>query len=542
MAIVLFAGMLTACISGSDEPAGTAVSPTATNSDSSDTERPDNIAQATCVYSCPNCAQEQNWYINENHIVYWEDEPYIPHAINDYPAMRPFMAEADVREILTRIDILVDYGVTEIPVELGYLMEEYLPDILADSGKEAFTQNELNALQKEMEDTLAIIINHITERGGTYILISSVDPVVQQLGGSDIVLHEVGSGLQEGTRSLSIEFMLDEKTQQAYRAYLRGFRQSAATGGLRGFLFNWETNGQGKIEGSPEDLATELGKILDIYGQMIKEEIGDVPVFYGLAGSVTGLNVVLPYLSGVCAENIDGLYIQIHGAMPEEVRFRADQSLVTRQLNTCSRTKLFWGYGQATPLSFVLYRSQSLMREHFEIMADVGMTGFMYDQVSSWGYIELGMPFDSEELRNQNKQWWGAIKPALQEKILRYAAANEFSTGKWAVPVQPEELKSQTPKVLTPEQVLEITLADPEIERIVDMGAEPGDPLFNPDYGLWDVYLHGIGVDIWIEDSEEGNILLNGVKLVDDARQAGYPVPSNEWLINYRRSQESDDD
>ena len=21
---------------------------------------------------------------NENHIVYWEDEPYIPHAINDY--------------------------------------------------------------------------------------------------------------------------------------------------------------------------------------------------------------------------------------------------------------------------------------------------------------------------------------------------------------------------------------------------------------------------------------------------------------------------
>lgn len=70
------------------------------------------------------------------------------------------------------------------------------------------------------------------------------------------------------------------------------------------------------------------------------------------------------------------------------------------------------------------------MHDHFEIMADVGMTGFMYDQVSSWECIELGMPFDSEELRDQNKQWWGEIKPALRQKILRYAGANEFSTGR----------------------------------------------------------------------------------------------------------------
>lgn len=53
--------------------------------------------------------------------------------------------------------------------------------------------------------------------------------------------------------------------------------------------------------------------------------------------------------------------------------------------------------------------------------------------------------------------------------------------------------------------------------------------------------MFGLGVDVWVEDSEEGKIFLNEIELIDEARRAGYPIPSDEWLINYMRNQEDDD-
>ena len=262
---------------------------------------------------------------------------------------------------------------------------------------------------------------------------------------------------------------------------------------------------------------------------MIKKEIGDVPVLMGLS-NIPGK--LLPYFSGLYSNYIDGLYLQIHAAMPEEVKFHAEQLPHIRVLNSCTKTKLFWGYGQTVVSgSTPLYRSRQLMHDHFRAMVDAGMTGFAYDQLSSLGFIEWGIAPDSWDIRENNKNWWGELKPVLKGRILDYANNNQFRKGKWTVAITPTELTAKNPKVLTAEQVNAIVLDNSEIQRVVALGAEVAPPVFDPDYGLWSVYLLGLDTVIWIDDTPGGPVVLDGLKMNEDARQVGYPIPSDEWML-----------
>ncbi len=39
------------------------------------------IAKTTGVYTCISCSKAHEWYIGEDHVLYWEGKPYIPHAM-----------------------------------------------------------------------------------------------------------------------------------------------------------------------------------------------------------------------------------------------------------------------------------------------------------------------------------------------------------------------------------------------------------------------------------------------------------------------------
>jgi hypothetical protein len=205
-------------------------------------------------------------------------------------------------------------------------------------------------------------------------------------------------------------------------------------------------------------------------------------------------------------------------------------------LNSCPQTKVYWAYSQGRlGFSFFLYRSKDLMRGNYMAMIEAGVTGFPFDQFSSWGFGGLGVPDDSPELREQNHQWWVELQPVFEAEILRRASNDEFSTGKWAVPVGEEEWH---PTNKTTEEQVESTARDhPDVKRLLGLGADIGYLQFFPDYSAWLAAVTGASGEegmlweIWIDDAPAGEVLINGIQIVEDMRQAGYPIPPDEELV-----------
>ena len=78
------------------------------------------ITKSSGGYTCPTCSSAQEWYIDENHVLYWQGNPYVPHAVNDFPYQLPF-DEQPVEEIIAGIDTLFMQGVSDFYVDFGAL-------------------------------------------------------------------------------------------------------------------------------------------------------------------------------------------------------------------------------------------------------------------------------------------------------------------------------------------------------------------------------------------------------------------------------------
>ncbi|MEK6875885.1 MAG: hypothetical protein AABX63_00620 [Nanoarchaeota archaeon] len=466
----------------------------------------------------------QKWHIDKNHILYWDGEPYIPHAINDFPLLNK-----EIDEQIKGIDFLFDNGITD------FILGSYEPDWID------LKNNYYNKAKREkLNANLRKVIKHIEKRGGTFIFSYYLNNVVKHLLGG----------------YPSIDFMLNKDTQNAIRDDVREYAKVISSPALRAFELSQELNGLDAIYDYVDRLYKDLDKVLDVYGRIVKEEVGNVPVIFRLERPI-GLNknkfeksyisnLFLPYLSGLYVENIDGIIMQYHGIMPQEVKFHAQQvSIITRVLNSCSKTKLNWGYAQAVAAGFTLYQSKQLMKDSYQEMIDVGVTGFPYDQFSSSGMIEFGFKPSSREERNQNSKWWGQLKPELRANVLEYARLNKFLSGKWASLPTDKDLKLKSAKVLTSKEVTEIARKHPSVKKILLLGAILNELIFNPDYGLWSIFISrkdGEGLwFMWIRDSEDGEVVLNGIKLLEDAREAGYPIPSDEWLLGFSDGEKGDD-
>jgi hypothetical protein len=101
------------------------------------------------VYTCASCQTGQSWTIDENHVLYWDGAPHIPHAINDFP-----LIYRDINEIIDGIDFLIDNGTTD----------------LAFGSYEASSINTTGTTRAALDAKLKQVIEHIENRGGIHAL------------------------------------------------------------------------------------------------------------------------------------------------------------------------------------------------------------------------------------------------------------------------------------------------------------------------------------------------------------------------------------
>ena len=483
------------------------------------------------TYTCASCTEPQDWYIDENHIMFWDDKPYIPNFINDYLWNHDLTEmdhirnpDASIEDLKRDIDTAMQKGITEFIIEVSSL------GYTADDAERA-------------DQRIKAAVEHINSVGGTYILKYSIQPVF-----FDILKQHDTEKYEEYLRTLeedghvdtliNVKDMLKEDMLKAIRDDMRRVATVGTSPALRAIDLFGEINGEEAITGTDEELHDNIETVFNEYGKMAKQEIGDVPVLF-----VGNTEHMRPYLMGLRARNFDGIIIQLPGSMPEQVHTLAQRyPLGLRILNSCQQTKLYWSYSQVClSYSCVLFRSKELMQNQYQALIEGGVTGFSYDQFSSFGFTLLGLPEDSPELRLQNHQWWGELKPVFEEEILRRAKTSEFTAGKWATFITEEELLPANK--LDEEQVKTIARNHPDVKQLLDMGAHIDYVQFFGDLYIWMVGVTGergeiaMNWEFWIDDSD-GKIIINRVKLVEDMRQAGYPLPSDEELLALSRNDE----
>lgn len=448
------------------------------------------------TYRCKSCSKPYDWHIDKNHVLLWDGNRYIPHAINEFNFVKN-----DITTLKKEIDDLFSAGIT------NFFIDGYSVDIFGKGGYNEQVRQTYDAKLKQLTD-------YINQKGGTFIFSYKLHFVVDRL---------------KGDRSIS--FFLNSKTQQAFRDDLTRMSKLISTPALRAVEFSEEMNALDPIaRGNP---GSNLSKVLDIYGGMVKETIGDVPVLARLGDSLGNKTVVRPYLAGICrSENFDGINMQIHGAMPSEIDFFAQRLSIPAAFNGCASRKLYWAYSQATPGSFSLFRSKELMSDAYNYLAENGVTGILYDQQSSVGLTELGQPADPAELRKQNIIWFGKIKNSIRKKILAKAKNEIFSPAK--MPFNQALLQYKTSSLVS-SKVSEIAGKDSEAQRLIGLGAKMFMPGFNRDHGYWQVSFGTGGDSIWsiYIDDPSGKIVLNNIKSLNDARKAGYPLPSDQQILQY---------
>ena len=432
--------------------------------------------------------QGQDWYIDRDHILWWNKKQYIPFGLNEIKLKK------EIKQILKDIDLMIESGITDI-YAIGYN-----PDIPV--GK-----------RHEYDNKLKTIIDYLEKKKINYIFYYTPAFIINELKGDR-----------------TTRFLLNTKVINAVTEDIRRFAPIISKPGLRAVLFMEEINGNEGIEDNNENLYRDLPLLLNIYGEKIKKEIGNIPVIINIASDLN----FLPFIWGLQTGAIDGIIVQIHGAVPKDVEFKANRTLSVflSALNALPKTKLLWGYSQAMIMEdFVLFRSPTLMREHFLSLSKHGITGILMDQVSSFGFIKLGLPEDSEELRQLNVKWFGENKEYVVNDILMRAQRHEFSsTEKHAV----ADLSGERPQ-MSQSQVLQVAKKHfiTQKQFVKNKDLQIHNPFFKQEERYWTVGLGDREDYIWFVkiDDSSGKIIFDGMNLLEETRSYNYPTPSDEEIL-----------
>lgn len=462
----------------------------------------------------------QKWHIDKNHLLHWDGKPFIPSFINDFSRAHYLSDDFTIEQVKEDIDAAIGRGQKQFWLDIDYIDSEWF-----------------NA--KQADGRVRQVTEHINASGGTYYLAYSI-----QVSRYKLLAQQDPDRYAECVREFLetddpctdnfVVDMLKPERVEAFRQDLRRIGSIAATPALRAIELIGEINANEHVVATDDkEMIDNLAAVFNTYGKTAKEEIGDVPVVFRGGGE--------GYLAGLRAEHWDGVTMQYSGSMPEHVHTLAQRhSTILRLINSCPKTKVYWSYAQGrVGFSFFLYRSKELMRGHYMGLVEAGVTGLPFDQFSSNWFSALGMEEPPPGLREDNRKWWVELQPELEAEILRRAENDEFSTGSWAVPITDEQLlQFLSSNTLDKEQVDDIIRADPDVGSLIDLGADVGEIVFLSDYSAWLVVLFGnaresgMSWDLYVDDSPDGTIVLSGIKLVRDMRQAGYPIPPDQVLID----------
>ena len=431
----------------------------------------------------------QDWTITRDHLLWWNGKPYIDFSVNE------IRLEKNIDQIINDIDFMVEKGITDF--NFGYNTD--IP-----VGK-----------RNDCDKKIGTIVDYLEKKKLNYVFYFTPALAIEKFRGDR-----------------SCQFLLSSPVQDAVVKDLQRFAPLVSRPGLRAVLFMEEINGNEGIEDKIENIYRYLPSLLDTYGQKIKQIIGDIPVVMCIICD----RISIPFLSGLQANSFDGVVIQIHGAIPRVVEFKAKRVLpeVLSLLNALPKTKLLWGYSQAMVMEdFVLFRSPQTMKEHYLSLSKYGITGIKMDQRSSFGFVKLGLEKDSDELRRANTKWFGENKKEVMNDIVERSKRHEFEFSQEGTAVfSPQANKPQMASV----QVLQIAEKYFDLKQ-KDSGKKRNARIYAPSFDyekrFWTVRFGGnpeFPCFLIIEDSN-GEIIFDGIDLLEEIHGYYSEVPNDERTL-----------
>ncbi|MBN2101509.1 MAG: hypothetical protein JW716_01400 [Candidatus Aenigmarchaeota archaeon] len=461
--------------------------------------QPDNGDRITRgKYTCDGCPEEgYEWYIDENHMLWWDGEPYIPFGTNTW------QTNQNVELSKQKIDRLFEVGLTDM-----HMLGSCSGDIF---GEEGYSNETLMSCENYMKQ----LIDYVNEKGGRYILMYSIGILKNRFNEPQYP---------------AFEFWEKTETQNSFRDDMKRIALYARTPGLRAVQFAEEIANNDPLNYKIEkyDIG-RLQNVLDTYGKIIKEELGDVPVVMNIDRGHLDL------LHGLNADNFDGVIGQFPAALPDEAEFRVKRAPMLPFFNSCAeKTKLFWGYQQGfVTKTFAYHPTKDIMKESNLRLSKHGVTGFPYEFKSSMDYMVCqheATEAIKENLEDDNLVWYGEIKEDVIKDVLMRVGRDEYTK------LQNEDLCNFPPAEpdIDKETITEIARKQPSAEHLIeDLGVNIVSATYDPGMDYWNVQFGKQDNDFWylmIRDKKEGEIF-DGIDLTDLAREY-YPIPDDVFLRN----------
>jgi hypothetical protein len=441
------------------------------------------------TFICPTCTNSQEWYIDENHILYWEDKPYIPHAVTGFEPHLDTVEGGGKGTTRKKIDNFMNKGITDFIIMYNGQIENLRRNLAASA--------EINANNNWYDDTT----DYITSRGGTYIF-----------------QYQPHTEPPEDVHIDTAYFEHDEVRSLIVAEFIR-LRPLVSKEGLRALVLFGEINVMGILPPQDDGGFEDFSEILNYYAKEMKEKIGNVPLTLRIAYHYK----FLPYLYSMSGEYIDGAHPEYSGSTPNDVEQLMSGSPYLRYFNSFKKTKVMWPNLEVwIGPHFPPYISEEVMWETFKIAASQGATGILLD---------IGAPVPEvwyKEGRERNVRWYGALKNPFADLVLKNAESKMFVKGRYAPTLDNVGFKFKDPK-LTEDQVISIALSDEDVANLMRLYPclSIHGSFFDDSSGVWEVAIlvseveEEIGYTVDIDD-QTGKIIRNTVNLERQAKALGY--------------------
>ncbi|MCK4649948.1 hypothetical protein KAT36_01825 [Candidatus Pacearchaeota archaeon] len=326
------------------------------------------ITKTSGTYTCLTCAKAHHWEIDENHMLWWDNQPYIPYG---------------------------GFGVQSINNQFG----------ITDFN---------NWIDRENNNDPAYIQQHIKD-------FDKWTTEISDGGGTYIIQWSINSPPNNDASKLA-----DPSVKQQIVDEWKLYVPAVAKEGLRGMVIWNEID----VDFSWPNTFTndEYGNILGEYAKELKNMVGDVPISLKATGSfIYGYGKVNPVVAGATNEYAGGLGFDIFPTTCSSSNFDSVSQIKTKIEQNQKKTTWFWiaefGVGREEGEiegelgcywdSFPPFQSKQDMKCYLENLVNAGAKGFIYNGPNS-----VQNPAGCEQSYYQSYVWYSELKNEIIQKTI----------------------------------------------------------------------------------------------------------------------------
>lgn len=321
---------------------------------------------STGTYSCLGCVASHKWFIDNDHMMWWDNKPYIPYTgfgVKNY-VNNPFN--------ITDFNIWIDSDANN-PNKDPLLLDAYTSEI--------------------------------TNSGGTYIVQLSTS----QPSGNDA------------------SKLFDSSVRKQIVDSWKKYKNAISKDGLRAIVI-WNEIDVG-LKWPKTHTSTEYGLILADLAKEVKTVFGDIPVSFKItesyiyAESQTGVNAII---SGAANPNVGGLGYDSFPVTCNTSDFTPLKTLKSRLESVSGSSSWLWvaewgkGMKESDPArdpncywgSYPPFQSKDDMRCYLNNFVDNGARGFVYN-----GPRSIQNDSDCSGSYYQSYVWYGELKNEILSRI-----------------------------------------------------------------------------------------------------------------------------